>query len=140
MKIVLFDYLSDDARMIRKKVFMDEQGFENEFDDTDKIASHIVMYNEKEEPVATCRFFESSEKNNFIFGRLAVIVPYRGMDIGTKMINAAEKFVLKKGGTSVSLHAQCRVKNFYEKSGYTAFGETDDDEGCPHVWMRKQIL
>lgn len=139
MKVVVFDYLSDDAKMIRKKVFMDEQGFENEFDDIDKVASHIVMYNEKEEPVATCRLFESSEKNKYIFGRLAVIVSYRGMNIGTKMIKEAEKLVLKKGGISMSLHAQCRVKSFYEKSGYTESGEIDDDEGCPHIWMSKQI-
>ncbi len=139
MKVVVFDYLSDDAKMIRKKVFMDEQGFENEFDDIDKVASHIVMYNEKEEPVATCRLFESSEKNKYIFGRLAVIVSYRGMNIGTKMIKEAEKLVLKKGGISMSLHAQSRVKSFYEKSGYTESGEIDDDEGCPHIWMSKQI-
>lgn len=139
MKVVVFDYLSDDAKMIRKKVFMDEQGFENEFDDIDKVASHIVMYNEKEEPVATCRLFESSEKNKYIFGRLSVIVSYRGMNIGTKMIKEAEKLVLKKGGISMSLHAQCRVKSFYEKSGYTESGEIEDDEGCPHIWMSKQI-
>lgn len=39
----------------------------------------------------------------------------------------------------MSLHAQCRVKSFYEKLGYTEFGEIDDDEGCPHIWMNKQI-
>lgn len=139
MKVIVFDFLSDDAKMIRKKVFMDEQGFENEFDDTDKIASHIVMYNEKEEPVATCRFFESSEKNKFIFGRLSVIASYRGMNIGTKIIKEAEKNVTKKGGISMSLHAQCRVKSFYEKIGYTEFGEIEDDEGCPHIWMNKQL-
>lgn len=139
MKINIYDYLSDDAKVIRKKVFMDEQGFENEFDDIDKAASHIVMYSENEEPIATCRIFEGSEKNEFIFGRLAVILPYRGMNIGTRMIREAEKFVLKKGGTAISLHAQCRVKSFYEKLGYIEFGEIDDDEGCPHIWMRKQI-
>lgn len=92
-----------------------------------------------DEAIATCRVFEGSEKNKFIFGRLAVIMPYRGMNIGTKMIREAEKLVLKKGGTSMSLHAQCRVKSFYEKLGYTEFGEIDDDEGCPHIWMNKQI-
>lgn len=139
MKTVVFDFLSDDAKMIRKKVFMDEQGFENEFDDIDKIASHIVMYNDKAEPIATCRLFESSEQNKFIFGRLAVIMSCRGMNIGTRMIKEAEKIVLKKGGISMLLHAQCRVKSFYEKLGYAEFGETDDDEGCPHIWMSKQL-
>ena len=139
MKIIVFDFLSDDAKMIREKVFMEEQGFENEFDDIDKIASHLVMYNEKEEPIATCRVFESSEKDKYIFGRLAVVASCRGMNIGTEMIKEAEKLVLKKGGVSLSLHAQCRVKSFYKKSGYTEFGEIENDEGCPHIWMNKQI-
>ena len=139
MKVSVYDVLSDDAKLIRKQVFMEEQGFENEFDDIDKKASHIVMYNEKEEPIATCRIFESDERNECIFGRLAVIASYRGMNIGTDMIREAEKVVLKKGGTSILLHAQCRVKSFYEKLGYTAYGEIDDDEGCPHIWMSKQV-
>ena len=102
-------------------------------------AGFILRFVDLDEAIATCRVFEGSEKNKFIFGRLAVIMPYRGMNIGTKMIREAEKLVLKKGGTSMSLHAQCRVKSFYEKLGYTEFGEIDDDEGCPHIWMNKQI-
>lgn len=60
-----------------------------------------------------------------------------GRNIGSKMIEAAEQAVLKKGGEAMKLHAQCRVKNFYEKSGYQAYGEIDEDEECPHIWMRK---
>ena len=31
------------------------------------------------------------------------------------------------------------VKEFYEKQGYQVFGEEDFDEGCPHIWMYKDI-
>ncbi|MGN0432550.1 MAG: GNAT family N-acetyltransferase [Lachnospiraceae bacterium] len=139
MKVNVYEFLPDDAKMIRKKVFMEEQAFENEFDDIDKVALHIVMYDENEEPIATCRIFEGSEESKFVFGRLAVIESCRGMNIGTKMIREAEKLVKERGGISMSLHAQCRVKTFYEKLGYTEFGEIEDDEGCPHIWMSKQI-
>ena len=33
----------------------------------------------------------------------------------------------------------CRVKKFYIKSGYVEFGAVEDDEGCPHIWMKKQL-
>lgn len=46
MKVNVYGFLSDDAKMIRKKGVMEEQDFENEFDDTDKVALHIVMYND----------------------------------------------------------------------------------------------
>lgn len=137
MRIKVYDYLAEDAKQIREKVFMQEQEFQNEFDEIDSVAVQIVMYDETETPVATCRIFEDTEKGMYIFGRLAVGQEYRGRNIGSKMIEAAEQAVLKKGGKAMKLHAQCRVKNFYEKSEYQAYGEIDEDEGCPHIWMRK---
>lgn len=139
MKFKVYDYLPDEAKKIRKEVFADEQGFKNEFDDIDNIAVHMVMYNENDEPIAVGRIFESEAKTEFILGRLAVILPYRGKNIGTNMIKEAEKLVLEKGGTSLSLHAQCRAKEFYKKAGYVEFGKIEDDEGCAHIWMKKEI-
>lgn len=140
MKIKVYDFLSEDAKIIRKKVFMEEQGFQNEFDAIDKKALHMVMYDENNEPLATCRIFESSEKNEYIFGRLAVLPSCRGMHIGSRMLEEAETLVKNMGGVSISLHAQCRVKPFYSASGYCEYGEIEDEEGCSHIWMRKLIL
>lgn len=135
----VYDFLSDDAKNIRKLVFISEQGFKNEFDEIDEKARHIVMYNEKGSPIAVCRIFQGENENSFILGRLAVIPSYRGMNIGKQMIAYAEKAVLSLGGKSLALHAQCRAKAFYEKSGYISYGEIEDDEGCPHIWMKKQL-
>ena len=44
-----------------------------------------------------------------------------------------------KSGEQIKLHAQCRITDFYNKSGYTAFGEVEDIESCPHIWMRKNL-
>ena len=55
------------------------------------------------------------------------------------MLAEAEKCVLAKGGKILMLHSQCRAKDFYAKSGYTEFGEIGYDEGCPHIWMKKQL-
>lgn len=139
MQIKTYPYLAEDAEFIRKKVFMEEQGFQKELDDIDEIALHLVMYNEKKEPIAVCRIFEGTEEKQFVLGRLAVVKAYRGKNIGAKMIQEAEKQVLQKGGNSLILHAQCRAKGFYEKSGYREFGKVEDEEGCPHIWMKKQL-
>lgn len=56
MNIRVYHTLPGDAVMIRKEVFMKEQGFHDEFDETDQTASHIVLYIENI-PAATCRFF-----------------------------------------------------------------------------------
>ena len=57
-----------------------------------------------------------------------------------KIIDGARQLVVReKGGKSISLHAQCRVRAFYEKLGFCGYGVEDEDEGCPHCWMKKQL-
>lgn len=139
MKAVIYDYLPDCAKEIRQAVFVFEQGFQNEFDEIDEAAVHIVLFDVERKPVATCRIFWDSEMNAYILGRLAVTKEYRGKNIGSVMIKEAEKYVRKKGGTCIALHAQSRVADFYKKSGFAECSGIEDDEGCPHVWMKKSL-
>lgn len=64
---------------------------------------------------------------------------YRGLHLGTVILAEAEKIVLQKGGKEIILHAQCRVRGFYENSGYEGYGPIGEDEGHPHIWMKKVI-
>lgn len=139
MRISVFDSLPDDAKKIREEVFMNEQGFKNEFDEIDNKAAHIVLYSDDNMPIATCRVFQSEESGTYTFGRLAVRKEYRGNSLGSLLIKEAEKYVAQKGGKELVLHAQCRVVDFYKKSGFTEFGEIGEDEGCPHIWMKKSV-
>ena len=54
--------LPDDARLIREMVFVKEQGFEDEFDDQDAAATHLVLYGDDGTPMGTGRFFKSGER------------------------------------------------------------------------------
>lgn len=56
MDFKVYDYLPESAKFVRQTVFVEEQGFVNELDETDNIAMHIVLYDEKK-PAATCRIF-----------------------------------------------------------------------------------
>ena len=63
-----------------------------------------------------------------------------GLRMHTKMSEEEiERIVKEKGGTSIRLHAQCRVTPFYGQQGYEEYGVIEDDEGCPHIWMKKQL-
>lgn len=139
MKISVYESFPDHAKEIREAVFIKEQGFQHDFDQTDDTAIHIVMFDENEIPAATCRVFWDEEMSSYVLGRLAVIKKYRGKNIGTAMVKEAEECVKKRGGISMVLHAQCRVADFYKKLGFTEFGGIEYDEGCPHVWMKKNI-
>ncbi|MDO4501302.1 MAG: GNAT family N-acetyltransferase, partial [Erysipelotrichaceae bacterium] len=92
-----YNFLTEDAKKIREKVFMEEQGFKNEFDEIDDKALHIVVY-DKMMPIATCRVVESEEANTYIMGRLAVIKEYRGKHIGKGMLLKAEVMAANHNG------------------------------------------
>ena len=128
--------LSEDEKFIRETVFIEEQNFKVEFDDTDDIATHIVMYIDNN-PVGCCRLYK--QENEYHIGRIAVLKPYRGKGYGEKILLNAERVAKEKGADSISLSAQVRASGFYEKLGYKKHGEIYFDEYCEHIAMKKDI-
>ncbi len=134
--------LPKEAQSIRSTVFEKEQGFVDEIDGTDEIATHFVVF-DGEKPVATCRvFLNSAEKEIggngvYLLGRFAVLREYRSRHIGAHLLQEAEKYVQKTGGHAVRLHAQLQAAGFYEKQGYMRIAEVDEEQGCSHIWLEK---
>ena len=137
MEIKRYDSLPQEAKDIREKVFVEEQGFKEEFDAADGLSVHLVAF-DCGKPVATCRFYRKADTASFVLGRIAVVKECRGRHIGARLIAYAED-MLKNEADFILIHAQTRVRSFYEKQGYTAFGEEDFEEDCPHVWMKKRM-
>ena len=129
MNTKIFTSLPQDAKDIRIEVFMNEH-------EIDTISHHIVVFDEGK-PIGTCRFFK--ENNHYTIGRVAVLKEYRNQHIGNLLIRTAEKEIKKLNGDLIVVHAQVRIRPFYEKQGYIQFGQIDDDEGVPHMWMKKKI-
>lgn len=130
------DEAFDDAKQIRTDVFVKEQGFEVEFDDTDDTAWHFVVY-DGDKAVGTARMY--GEGDTLHIGRVAVIKDCRGKDIGAYIMRQAELFAKEQKAAALQLSAQVRARRFYEKCGYTAVGEEYLDEYCPHIDMIKKI-
>ncbi len=128
--------LSEDEKMIRETVFIEEQRFKIEFDDIDNIATHIIMYLDGK-PLGCCRLYK--QDNEYHIGRIAILKPYRGKGYGEKILLQAEKNAKKMGADSISLSAQVRASGFYEKLGYKKHGEIYFDEYCEHIAMKKDI-
>lgn len=136
-----FTRLNDDLRSIREIVFVDEQGFQDEFDDVniDNISFHLLLYIEGK-PIATGRLYQKKPFGNvYIIGRLAVLFDYRKLNLGSIVLTSLEEKAKHCGATSIELSAQCRVQGFYEKHGYRAIGNSYLDGDCPHILMIKNI-
>lgn len=127
-----------DAFLVRQKVFVEEQGFTPalEFDGIDENAVHVVGY-ENNEPVCTARLFEEENaREGFLhIGRVCVLPQMRGTGTGANMLQALITYAKQNGATGVELGAQTHATKFYEKLGFTSFGEVFYDEEVPHVMM-----
>lgn len=75
----------------------------------------------------------------YIIGRVAVVKAYRGKNIGAHILRDAAREIKAIGGTHIRLAAQVQARGFYETLGYVAYGNEFDDEGCPHIWMKKSL-
>ena len=138
MEFKIINELTKDEMSIREEVFMQEQGFKNEFDDIDDSATHIVLYDDGS-PVGCCRVYPDEAVGRFIFGRLYVRKKYRGQDIGRKIMEKAIEYLSSIGASYISLSAQVQAKGFYANFGFREEGEEYLDEHCPHIHMVKEL-
>lgn len=133
-----FNTLINDAKHIRTQVFVNEQGFKNEFDSIDEIATHVVMY-DNNIPVATYRLFYDHDNHCYTIGRIAVNKEKRHCGYGSKLLNHACELVRSKNGTSLHLSAQVNAVPFYQHNGFITYGKEYLDEFCPHIHMKKDF-
>ena len=70
----------------------------------------------------------------------AFVVPERqGGGIGREMLNFAEDYVARHGGSVVCVSTRTHAAGFYEKAGYALDGELFEKLGLEFVQMKKNI-
>lgn len=126
-----------DWRYTREKVFMEEQGFQNEFDELDKDSIHITGYSEG--TLRCCARCYMDEQNNWHIGRIAVLKEYRKLHLGAELLTYCEQVGIENKGVVALLDAQCQAVGFYASAGYQVCGEEHLDEHVPHLLMKKRL-
>lgn len=128
---------AQDAFALRLEVFVQEQHFENEFDEIDEYADHVVLYDEKT-PIAVGRCYVQ-QGSVWRIGRLAVKKAWRKKGIGSMIMQELEAHCRQRGATFLVLDAQVQAAPFYASLGYEKAGQEHMDEHCPHVFMQKSL-
>ncbi len=66
-----WDKLEQDAKFIRKQVFIIEQNIpeEEEWDDQDMISDHFVVY-DQDQPIATARLLQNNSVGVWLYSKL----------------------------------------------------------------------
>ncbi|AUX80623.1 MULTISPECIES: GNAT family N-acetyltransferase [Sinorhizobium] len=153
----------DDAFAVRRTVFIEEQGYENEFDGIDDHPScvHVTLYIHgelagcsrlfpelvqralaPESPQSPpCTFDEGvTAGETYLLGRVAVMPAFRRRGLASVIIAASDEAAREAGAKLVKLHAQEYAHDLYAKQGYTQISDVDyEDEGQPHLWMAKRL-
>lgn len=125
-----------DAALIRRIVFVEEQNVpeEEEWDAFDPHCDHLVLYADGQ-PAATGRIVWGTP---VLLGRIAVRKEHRGFGLGAEVVNRLLEKAFARGAEEVHLHAQMQARGFYEKLGFTAYGDPYEEAGIPHISMCKQ--
>lgn len=137
----------DAAMRLRDRVFLDEQGVsrEQEFDGLDDVATQIVAVDEKG-VLATCRLRfggmpggKELEEGTCKLERMAVEKRARGLGVGARLLEEAEREAEAHGATLMVANAQTRAQGFYATGGYLPEGELFTEAGIEHVKMSKRL-
>ncbi len=134
-KLVDFKEYKDELLDIRNEVFTIEQKVPadldyDEFDDTSK---HVIVYSENS-PVATGRILSDGH-----IGRVAVLKNFRGHGIGRIIIDKLIEYGKAQEYKTVYLGAQLTALGFYERLGFSSYGDMFLDGGLRHIMMKMEI-
>lgn len=124
----------EDAHAIRREVFINEQRVspEEEFDDLDDRAFHLIIYDDGI-PAATGRLFF---QDSYHIGRIAVLKHKRGLHLGDLTVRMLLVKAFNDGAPFVTIGAQMHAVPFYERFGFVPYGDQYMEAGILHVAMK----
>ena len=131
----------NEARMIRTRVFIDEQACppELEWDAYEATSRHLVGYVDGE-PVAASRWRATTydEAVASKLERFAVLPEHRGRGYGREMVRLTMEDARRAGFSTFVLHAQAHLEAFYRSFGFETTGEPFEEAGIRHIKMARR--
>jgi len=70
---------------------------------------------------------------------MAVLPDQQGKHFGKHLLEEVITFCKQQGFKEIILHAQLTAKGFYDKLGFTPFGEEFEEAGIQHISMMKTL-
>lgn len=125
-----------DCYAIRYTVFVEEQSVpvDLERDELDAGAIHFLATDDNNTPVGAARIVIKDGTGKI--GRVCVLKQARGIGLGAVLIREALATLRDTPDiTRAALGAQIDALGFYEKLGFTAYGDVFDDAGIDHRMM-----
>lgn len=128
-----------DLLALRVRVFVVEQDCAyQELDGLDVAAEHVWTRAPSGEVVASLRVLDEGAGVTRL-GRIVTAPEHRGTGAGAALMRAVLAGLDEPGGPvgAVVLGAQVQARGFYERLGFAVDGPGYDEDGIPHVPMRR---
>ncbi|MBA5777772.1 GNAT family N-acetyltransferase [Stappia sp. F7233] len=129
-----------DACVLRVAVFIVEQACAYaEIDGRDPDALHFLLRDEAGRLAAYQRLFAPQGDGPARLGRIVVSPDFRGKRLGDFLIREGiAKAAALSPDAPLCLSAQAHLERFYSAHGFTPVSDIYDEDGIPHVDMRRQ--
>lgn len=142
--VKLVTYLSDDYDQLiqlRNEVLRIPLGLilAPEDIESEKADIFIGAFTENNHLVGCCVLTKTDDPHIIQLRQMGIDAEVRKMGIGAAILRFAEKWASEQQYQKIILHARKVAEAFYEKNGYSAFGEEFTEVGIPHSKMEKNI-
>lgn len=123
---------------LRVDVFVVEQNcLYHELDDKDQLAYHLWLEDEQGIAAYLRILPPGAAFDTPSLGR--VISARRRCGVGSKLLSAGIEAVRSLyGSNAITIEAQVYAREFYEKAGFIQASEPFDEDGIPHIRMRRE--
>jgi predicted GNAT family N-acyltransferase len=104
-----------------------------------KEANDILIGAFDDDRILACCMLTAIDKEKIRLRQMAVHNSLQGKGIGATMMNFAENVAHDRGYRIMTMHARKSALGFYEKLGYSVYGDEFVEVTIPHVEMQKKL-
>lgn len=136
----LYDFLE-----ARCAVFVVEQTcVYGDIDGLDKTACHLLAYEGRHSDAKLAGYLRilppDATAPDLRIGRVLTTSRFRGIGLGNALLARALELAKQAWpDVAVSLHAQAHLQGYYGAFGFEPNSEVHDEDGIPHMWMRRAL-
>ncbi len=126
-----------EAVRLREKILREPLGSKFSDEELDEEKNHIQIAGFMGKELIATAVLLVLEGVNMKMQRVVVAESHRNKNIGSRMMKFCEALAHSKGVKVMYCHARDSAVNFYYRNNYEKEGEYFDEDGIPHVKMKK---
>lgn len=143
MALKLIDYNSTeykDMLALRMEILRKPLGLTFSQEDLDKEKDDIFLGAFEEEKIMACCVLTRLGSGVCKLRQMAVHPSMQQNGLGASLLNFAENVAKDTGCSNMIMHARKTAIGFYEKQGYSVYGDEFEEVTLPHVSMKKMLF